>query len=114
MTVDRHALQSVLDGRWVQVRDEVRAQMGKLAVNPDPNLSTEEYRALTTDNLRLLASTGRPRQGFDPAYGGGGDVGGVVTAFAMLGYGDLSLLVKAGVQWGLCRCSALHVTMTST
>jgi acyl-CoA oxidase len=101
MTVDRHALQSVLDGRWAQVRDEIRAQIDKLAFNPDPNLSTEEYRALTTDNLRLLASTGRPRQGFDPAYGGGGDVGGVVTAFAMLGYGDLSLLVKAGVQWGL-------------
>jgi acyl-CoA oxidase len=101
MTVDRHALQGVLDGRWAQVRDEIRAQMDELAFNPDPNLSTEEYRALTTDNLRLLANTGRPRQGFDPAYGGGGDVGGVVTAFAMLGYGDLSLLVKAGVQWGL-------------
>ncbi|TWF77813.1 acyl-coenzyme A oxidase [Pseudonocardia hierapolitana] len=101
MTVDRHALQGVLDGRWAHVRDEIRAQMDELAFNPDPNLSTEEYRALTTDNLRLLANTGRPRQGFDPAYGGGGDVGGVVTAFAMLGYGDLSLLVKAGVQWGL-------------
>jgi acyl-CoA oxidase len=101
MTVDRDALQSVLDGRWAQVRDEIRAQMDELAFNPDPNLSTEEYRALTTENLHLLARTGRPRQGFDPAYGGGGDVGGVVTAFAMLGYGDLSLLVKAGVQWGL-------------
>jgi acyl-CoA oxidase len=101
MTVDRQALQRVLDGRWAQVRDEIRVQMDELAFNPDPNLSTEEYRALTTENLRLLASTGRPRQGFDPAYGGGGDVGGVVTAFAMLGYGDLSLLVKAGVQWGL-------------
>lgn len=101
MTVDRHALQRVLDGRWVQVRDEIRAQMDELAFNPDPDLSTEEYRALTTENLHLLAGTGRSRQGFDPAYGGGGDVGGVVTAFAMLGYGDLSLLVKAGVQWGL-------------
>ncbi|HLU58871.1 MAG TPA: acyl-CoA dehydrogenase [Pseudonocardia sp.] len=101
MTVDRHALQRVLDGRWAQVRNEIRAQMDELAFNPDPDLTTEEYRALTTENLKLLASTGRPRQGFDPAYGGGGDVGGVVTAFAMLGFGDLSLLVKAGVQWGL-------------
>jgi acyl-CoA oxidase len=101
MTVDPHALQRVLDGRWVQVRDEIRAQMDELAFNPDPDLSTEEYRALTTENLHLLAGTGRPRLGFDPDYGGGGDVGGVVTAFAMLGFGDLSLLVKAGVQWGL-------------
>ena len=79
MTVDRHALQRVLDGRWAQVRNEIRAQMDELAFNPDPDLTTEEYRALTTENLKLLASTGRPRQGFDPAYGGGGDVGGVVT-----------------------------------
>jgi acyl-CoA oxidase len=101
MTVDPHALRRVLDGRWAPVRDEVRAQMDELAFNPDADLSTDEYRALTTENLHLLAKTGRPRLGFDPAYGGGGDVGGVVTAFAMLGYGDLSLLVKAGVQWGL-------------
>jgi acyl-CoA oxidase len=101
MMVDPRDLQRVLDGRWADVRDDVRAQMGRLSLDPDPDLSTEEYRALTTDNLRKLAESGRPHQGFDPAYGGGGDVGGVVTAFAMLGYGDLSLLVKAGVQWGL-------------
>jgi acyl-CoA oxidase len=101
MTVHPSELQRVLDGRWADVRAEVRAQLGALAVNPDPDLSTEEYRALTTENLRRLAESGRPHQGFDPAYGGGGDVGGVVTAFAALGYGDLSLLVKAGVQWGL-------------
>ncbi|OZM82736.1 acyl-CoA dehydrogenase [Pseudonocardia sp. MH-G8] len=101
MTVDPRTLQSVLDGRWADVRHDVRTQMGTLSVHPDPDLSTADYRALTTENLHRLAESGRPRQGFDPAYGGGGDVGGVVTAFAMLGYGDLSLLVKAGVQWGL-------------
>ncbi|HEY4420854.1 MAG TPA: acyl-CoA dehydrogenase family protein, partial [Pseudonocardia sp.] len=101
MTVDARELQRVLDGRWADVRAEVRAQLGGLALNPDPGLSTAEYRELTTANLRLLAESRRPHLGFDPAYGGGGDVGGVVTAFAALGYGDLSLLVKAGVQWGL-------------
>jgi acyl-CoA oxidase len=101
MTVDPRDLQRVLDGRWADTREDVRAQMGQLSLDPDPDLSTEQYRALTTENLLKLAASGRPQQGFDPAYGGGGDVGGVVTAFAMLGYGDLSLLVKAGVQWGL-------------
>jgi acyl-CoA oxidase len=101
MTVDPRALQRVLDGRWADVKHDVRAQLGELSLTPDPDLHTEDYRALTTDNLRRLAESGHPRRGFDPAYGGGGDVGGVVTAFAMLGHGDLSLLVKAGVQWGL-------------
>jgi acyl-CoA oxidase len=92
-------LKKVLDGRWAAVRDDVRAQLGELKL--DPNQPTEAYRADIAEAVRLLAESKRPHQGFDPAYGGHGDVGGVVTAFQMLGYGDLSLLVKAGVQWGL-------------
>ncbi|GAA2542528.1 acyl-CoA dehydrogenase family protein [Pseudonocardia hydrocarbonoxydans] len=94
-------LQTVLDGRWADVRNDVRAQMGELKLTPDPDASTEQYRAEIADAVRTLAESRRPHQGFDPAYGGDGDVGGVVAAFQMLGHGDLSLLVKAGVQWGL-------------
>jgi acyl-CoA oxidase len=94
-------LQTVLDGRWAAVRDDVRAQLGELKLTPDPEASTEQYRAEIAGAVHKLAQSRRPHQGFDPAYGGGGDVGGVVTAFQMLGHGDLSLLVKAGVQWGL-------------
>ncbi|NMH98810.1 acyl-CoA dehydrogenase [Pseudonocardia acidicola] len=107
MTVERvnaigpAALQRVLDGRWAAVRDDVRAQMGGIRLHPDPDLGTSEHRDLVADWMRRLAESRRPHTGFDPAYGGEGDVGGVVTAFQMLGYGDLSLLVKAGVQWGL-------------
>ncbi|MHA6785994.1 acyl-CoA dehydrogenase family protein [Pseudonocardia saturnea] len=95
------ALQTVLDGRWAAVRDDVRAQLGDLKLTPDPDASTEQYRAEIAQAVRTLAESRRPHQGFDPAYGGEGDVGGVVAAFQMLGHGDLSLLVKAGVQWGL-------------
>ena len=95
------ALQTVLDGRWAAVRDDVRAQLGDLKLTPDPDASTEQYRAEIAGAVRTLAASRRPHQGFDPAYGGEGDVGGVVAAFQMLGHGDLSLLVKAGVQWGL-------------
>ena len=99
--IDPRDLQRVLDGRWAAVRDDVREQMGGVRLLPDPDLSTEEYRDRVAEGMRLIVGSGRPRTGFDPAYGGGGDVGGVVTAFQMLGFGDLSLLVKAGVQWGL-------------
>ncbi|MEJ3657396.1 acyl-CoA dehydrogenase [Actinomycetes bacterium KLBMP 9759] len=99
--MNTHDLRRTVDGRWGAVRDDVREQMGELKLLPDPDLSTEEHRALVADAMEKLAATGRPHEGFDPAYGGAGDVGGVVAAFQMLGYGDLSLLVKAGVQWGL-------------
>jgi acyl-CoA oxidase len=99
--VDPTALQRVLDGRWADVRDDVRARMGADDLRLDPDVDMESYRARVAGWMGRLAESGRPRSGFDPAYGGGGDVGGVVAAFQMLGYGDLSLLVKAGVQWGL-------------
>ncbi|MEV6874727.1 acyl-CoA dehydrogenase [Amycolatopsis sp. NPDC051128] len=97
--VDPDALTAVLDGRWAKLRRGVRAQ---LAQHSDPvDLDVEAHRAQVLDQLRALAETDRPGLGFDPAYGGGGDVGGSVTSFEMLGFGDLSLMVKAGVQWGL-------------
>jgi acyl-CoA oxidase len=67
----------------------------------EPGLPTEEYRARVLDLMHELAATKRPHAGFAPEYGGEGDVGGTVVSFQTLGYGDLSLLVKAGVQWGL-------------
>ena len=39
--------------------------------------------------------------GFPEEYGGGGDIGASVAAFETLAFGDLSVLVKVGVQFGL-------------
>src|SRR3954468_616539 len=100
-TIDTRAIQRVLDGRWAGVRDEVRAQLGAERLLADPDLTTEQHRDRVARGLRLIADSGRPRTGFDAARGGSEDLGGVVTGFQMLGFGDLSLLVKAGVQWGL-------------
>ncbi|HKN51186.1 MAG TPA: acyl-CoA dehydrogenase family protein, partial [Amycolatopsis sp.] len=99
--VDPEALTGVLDGRWASVRRGVRDRMAASAFRDPIGLDLEAHRAQVLDQLRALASTDWPGLGFDPEYGGGGDVGGNVTAFEMLGFGDLSLMVKAGVQWGL-------------
>ena len=99
--VDPDALTAVLDGRWAELRAGVRAQMADAEFRDPVDLGIEAHRAQVLDQLRALAETDRPGLGFDPAYGGGGDVGGSVTSFEMLGFGDLSLMVKAGVQWGL-------------
>jgi acyl-CoA oxidase len=99
--VDPDALTAVLDGRWAELRGGIRAQMaGEASLDPG-DLGIEAYRAQVLDQMRALARTDGPGLGFDQAYGGGGDVGGSVVAFEMLGFGDLSLMVKAGVQWGL-------------
>lgn len=51
--------------------------------------------------MRLLASNGYAADGFAKDHGGTGDAGAAVTSIEMLAMSDLSLMVKAGVQWGL-------------
>jgi acyl-CoA oxidase len=95
-------LRKALDGRWATVRQEARDDLGAERFAPPAEMLTiEEYRARVADQVRLIAQTGHPARGFPPEVGGRGDLGGSVTAFEMLGHADLSLMVKAGVHWGL-------------
>ncbi|MEU4805894.1 acyl-CoA dehydrogenase [Actinosynnema sp. NPDC023587] len=93
------ALRDLLDGRWAELRRASLDLLGKL--EPAGELEREEYRAWVLEQMRALAAGGHPLIGFPAEYGGRDDVGGSVVAFEVLGFGDLSLMVKAGVQWGL-------------
>ncbi|GAA5165816.1 acyl-CoA dehydrogenase [Pseudonocardia eucalypti] len=99
--IDVRSLRAVMDGRWQAVREDVRARMGERRMHPDPEWSMAEHRAKVGEHMRKLAESGRASLGFVERYGGRDDIGGSVTSIEMLGYGDLSLMVKAGVQWGL-------------
>jgi acyl-CoA oxidase len=99
--VDTAALTAVLDGRWSELRSRLRERMAGAKFVDTYDLDREAHRALVWDQLRELVDSGHPRLGFGAEYGGEGDIGGSVVSFQTLGYGDLSLMVKAGVQWGL-------------
>ena len=64
-------------------------------------LSTDDFRDRVRDLVVMMASTGQTGMGFPEEYGGGGDLGASIAAFETLAYGDLSVLVKVGVQFGL-------------
>ena len=49
----------------------------------------------------MMAATGQTGFGFPKQYGGGDDIGASVAAFETLSFGDLSVVVKVGVQFGL-------------
>lgn len=96
------ALRTAIDGRWAHVRQEARSELEPARfAPPTEELTLEEYRARVARQLRDLATTGHPARGLSKDMGGQGDFGASVTAFEMLGHADLSLLVKAGVHWGL-------------
>ena len=76
---------------------------------PVPGQSTTEQRARTLAQLTSLASDGLTGYGFPTEFGGGGDLGASITAFEMLAMGNLSLVVKVGVQFGLFGGAVLHL-----
>jgi acyl-CoA oxidase len=100
-SVDPAVLQEVLDGRWAHVRRDARENLDDPDFLPTYGENTQEARERVTRAAKKLADSGRVGFGFPKQYGGEDDAGASVTSIEMLAFGDLSLMVKAGVQWGL-------------
>jgi acyl-CoA oxidase len=97
--VDVQILRTLLDGRWADVRTKTREHLDQF--EPTDGLDTSTHRAQVFERMQSLADSGYARLAFPSTVGGDDDLGGSVASFEMLAYGDLSLMVKAGVQWGL-------------
>jgi acyl-CoA oxidase len=106
---DVAALRRVLDGRHADIRDITRRWLDEPANAPRPDLPLEEHRAQVLAWAKELAAAGETAIGFPSEFGGRGEVGGSIAAFETLAFGDLSLLVKCGVQFGLFGGAVLHL-----
>ncbi len=104
-------LTDYLDAPYPDVAAGVRSELAKHADILDHELEEprDAFRQRVLETLRLLIETRQTGLGFPTAYGGGGDVGASIVAFQNLAYGDLSLLVKAGVHFGLFGGAILHL-----
>ncbi|GII23319.1 acyl-CoA dehydrogenase family protein [Planosporangium mesophilum] len=100
-SVDPAEIRDVLDGRWAHVRRDARDNLHDEEFLPVYGESVLQARERVTRMAKKLADSGRVGLGFPKEYGGQADSGGSVTSIEMLAFGDLSLMVKAGVQWGL-------------
>jgi acyl-CoA oxidase len=100
-SVDPKVLQEVLDGRWGHIRRDARENLHDPDFLPVYGESMAEARERVTRAAKKLADSGRVGYGFPKQYGGDDDMGGSVTSIEMVAFADLSLMVKAGVQWGL-------------
>jgi acyl-CoA oxidase len=109
--VDVPGLRALLDGRHAGVRDLVRQNLvdhASLLADAE-ELDREAYRGRVLEVLGAMCATGQTGMGFPVERGGGGDVGASVAAFETLAMGDLSLLVKTGVQFGLFGGAVLQL-----
>jgi acyl-CoA oxidase len=108
-TKTRVALRAELDGEYAAIRDRVRWWLSQPGNEPVVDLPMEEHREQVLAWARELSSEGDIGRGFPVEYGGQGNVGGSVASFGALAFGDLSLLVKCGVQFGLFGGAVLHL-----
>jgi acyl-CoA oxidase len=98
---DVASLTRLLDGRYADVRRQIRELMCREDFAPVVSLPTPEYRERVMKWAQTMAEEARTAPGFPREYGGEGDPGANVAAFETIAFGDLSLLVKFGVQFGL-------------
>lgn len=101
MTSTAQHLRNALDGRWRDVKNRMRDTLTEDLFRPHYTPSTVIARAKVAEQLRIMAAFGAAADSFRKEHGGTGDVGAAITMIEMLAMSDLSLMVKAGVQWGL-------------
>ncbi len=101
--VDVPALTALLDGKYADIREMTRKNLVEYAHVLDDaiHMPTAEFREQVLELVRAMAKTGASGLGFPTEYGGGGDIGASVAGFETMAFGDLSILVKVGVQFGL-------------
>ena len=98
---DGASMHAYLDRDRFELRGRVSALLAESALRIPPGLPTEEYRERVLGALHVIADEGFGKLGFPEQYGGASDPGGGVAVFETLAYGDLSVVVKFGVQFGL-------------
>ncbi|HET7739737.1 MAG TPA: acyl-CoA dehydrogenase family protein, partial [Mycobacterium sp.] len=94
-------LRTALDGRWRDVKNRMRDTMTEDLFRPHYTPNTVIARTKVAEQMRIMAAFGAAADSFRKEHGGTGDVGAAITMIEMLAMSDLSLMVKAGVQWGL-------------
>lgn len=101
MTTTSEQLQRVLDGRWRDTKNMIREKLSLEIFKPHFFPSKSIARARVMEQLKIIAAAGAAEDLFQKDHGGTGDVGAAVSKIEMLAMSDLSLMVKAGVLWGL-------------
>lgn len=106
---DIERMTAILDGDY----GEVKHQMRKLLSDPVFNYKTlpvkEDYREQVLHWCKLMAEQGLGIVSYPKEYGGMDKMEHYVAVFEMLGYHDLSLTIKFGVQFGLFGGSILFL-----
>ena len=100
-TFDPMKMKAVLDGEEIEVKDRVRKLLRDPVFEIIEDRDKIDYRNRIKTQLKALAKQGLSAYAFPKKYNGLEKNGEHIAVFEMLGFGDLSLAIKFGVQIGL-------------
>ncbi len=106
---DPAKLQAVLDGDHASLRDKMRGIFSSSEMQIPYGLSTEEHREVILHRCKTLADEGLGSLSYPKTAGGTDDAMASLVVFETLGFFDISLAIKYGVQFGLFGGSILHL-----
>lgn len=104
---DPAVLAAVLDDQYGDLRSRVKILLSDPVFRYRNLRSKEEYRQQVLEWCKYLAEQGLGAYSYPVEYGGKDDMGQYAAVFETLGYYDLSLTIKFGVQFGLFGGSVL-------
>ncbi len=94
-------LQQLLDGDHHKLRAKARIILNDPALQLSLETNKNVFRQQVLQWTKLLAEQGWGALGYPEKYGGKDDIEKYFAVFEMIGYHDLSLAIKFGVQFGL-------------
>lgn len=107
--LDSDALSSWLDRNHVEIRGRVLTLLQRPELMIPEGTPYAEHRERALEAVQLLADEGIGSIAYPSDFGGAADPAGSIAAFEALAYGDLSVLIKYGVQFGLFGGSVLQL-----
>ena len=109
LSFDPTAMRALLDGEQAAIKNRVRAMLSQPSFRYYDGTDKEGLRAKVFEWTREIARQGIGFLYLPKSVGGGDDLAGFMAAFETLGFHDISLVIKFGVQFGLWGGSVLRL-----
>lgn len=101
-------LKSLLDGDHSAIRDDARAFLSNWGAVPS-EITKEDHREITVKRVKDIADAGYAKFPFPKEYGGEDRGADFLHFVEILSYGDISTIIKQGVNYGLFGMGVLNL-----
>ena len=107
--LDVEAVGERILGRWADIRRHTRKVIVENQLFKPEGAPMDKHREWVLKSLKTLVKEGATQYGFPEELGGQRNPGGSLSSFEELVFGDPSLQIKFGVQWGLFGSAILYL-----